>query len=250
MAWFGRKTATTQTPRSFSENAGFQDRVLEIGTRLLTGARQHRGGFFSASFWSDQLMAWTMKDPAFRTQLFRFIDVFPMLRTPEQIHDYLTDYLSQPGVTLPPGLDLGLKAGGLAKGLVAKTIADRIAAMAGNFIAGADATAALPVLRDLWKQGVAFSVDLLGEACVSEEEAAGLPAALSRSARSPAGGSRQLAGRAAAGERSPRPRAADERFDQDQRAEPSHRCHRLRGLAADAWRPPWSRSSAKRPSGT
>ena len=40
-------------------------------------------------------------------QLFRFIDVFPMLRTPALVHDYLTDYLSQPGVTLPPGMDLG-----------------------------------------------------------------------------------------------------------------------------------------------
>ena len=94
-----------------------------------------------------------------------------MLRSPEQIHDYLSDYLSQPGVTLPPGLDLGMKAGRLAKGLVAKTITDRIEAMAGNFIAGADAAAALPVLRNLWKQGVAFSVDLLGEACVSDAEA-------------------------------------------------------------------------------
>jgi RHH-type proline utilization regulon transcriptional repressor/proline dehydrogenase/delta 1-pyrroline-5-carboxylate dehydrogenase len=112
-----------------------------------------------------------MKDPSFRTQLFRFIDVFPMLRSPQQIHDYLSDYLSQPGVTLPMGLDLGMKAGRLAKGLAAKTITDRIEAMAGNFIAGADATAALPVLRDLWKQGVAFSVDLLGEACVSNAEA-------------------------------------------------------------------------------
>ena len=98
---------------------------MEIGGRLLAGARKHRKGLFSAGFWSDQLVSWTMKDPSFRTQLFRFIDVFPMLRSPEQIHDYLSDYLSQPGVTLPTGLDLGMKAGRLAKGLVAKTITDR-----------------------------------------------------------------------------------------------------------------------------
>ena len=83
-------------------------------------------GVFSARFWSDQLMNWAMKDPAFKVQLFRFVDVFPMLRTPALVHDYLIDYLSQPGVTLPPGMDLGLKAGGLAKGLMAKTIAGRI----------------------------------------------------------------------------------------------------------------------------
>ena len=116
-------------------------------------------------------MNWAMKDPAFKMQLFRFIDVFPMLNTPEMVHDYLVDYLSQPNVTLPPGMDLGLKAGGLAKGLFAKTIAGRITAMAGNFIAGADAADALPTLEKLWKNGVGFSVDLLGEACVSHAEA-------------------------------------------------------------------------------
>ncbi len=94
-----------------------------------------------------------------------------MLRTPEQVHEYLLDYLSQPGVTLPPGMELGLKAGGLAKGLMAKTIAGQITAMASNFIAGADAASALPTLQRLWNEGVAFSVDLLGEACLSDDEA-------------------------------------------------------------------------------
>ena len=116
-------------------------------------------------------MHWAMRDPNFKVQLFRFIDVFPMLRTSAQVHEYLRDYLSQPGVTLPAGIELGLKAGRLAKGLLAKTIASQITAIAGNFIAGADVTAALPALRRLWDEGVAFSVDLLGEACVSDAEA-------------------------------------------------------------------------------
>jgi RHH-type proline utilization regulon transcriptional repressor/proline dehydrogenase/delta 1-pyrroline-5-carboxylate dehydrogenase len=169
MAWFGRKQTSSLTAQA--PGGDVEQRTLEIGGKLLAASRTHRKGLFSAGFWSDQLVAWTMKDSGFRTQLFRFIDVFPMLHTPEQIHDYLTDYLTQPGMTLPAGLDLGLKAGGMAKGLVAKTIAGRIKGMAGNFIAGVDAKSALPVLRDLWKQGVAFSVDLLGEACVSESEA-------------------------------------------------------------------------------
>ncbi|MGO9112473.1 MAG: proline dehydrogenase family protein, partial [Thermoguttaceae bacterium] len=171
MAWFASKQTTPPAAQTPLAGDHLQRRTMEIGGRLLAGARKHRKGLFSTGFWSDQLVSWTMKDPSFRTQLFRFIDVFPMLRSPEQIHDYLSDYLSQPGVTLPTGLELGMKAGSLAKGLVAKTMTARIEAMAGNFIAGTSATAALPVLRDLWKQGVAFSVDLLGEACVSDAEA-------------------------------------------------------------------------------
>jgi RHH-type proline utilization regulon transcriptional repressor/proline dehydrogenase/delta 1-pyrroline-5-carboxylate dehydrogenase len=145
--------------------------TAQIGSQLLRHARAHRAGLFSSRFWSDQLMHWAMKDPAFKIQLFRFVDTFPMLRRPQDVYDYLVDYLGQPGVTLPPAVDLALKAGGLAKGLMAKTIAGRITAMAGNFIAGADAEAALPKLKQLWGQGIAFSVDLLGEACLSDEEA-------------------------------------------------------------------------------
>ena len=90
--------------------------AMEIGRELLKSARDYRSGVFSSRFWYDQLMNWAMKDPAFKLQLFRFIDVFPMLHTPRLVHDYLVDYLSQPGVTLPPGMGLGLKVGGLAKG--------------------------------------------------------------------------------------------------------------------------------------
>ena len=178
MAWLGRgktKSSETHLDMATPSAAGSSDierRAMEIGRELLKSAREYSTGVFSAKFWNDQLMNWAMKDPAFKLQLFRFIDVFPMLRTPALVHDYLTDYLSQPGVTLPPGMDLGLKVGGLAKGIMAKTITNRVSAMAGNFIAGVDAASALPTLKKLWGEGVAFSVDLLGEACVSDDEVA------------------------------------------------------------------------------
>jgi RHH-type proline utilization regulon transcriptional repressor/proline dehydrogenase/delta 1-pyrroline-5-carboxylate dehydrogenase len=43
--------------------------------------------------------------------------------------------------------------------------------MAHRFIVGESPKAALPILRDLWKDGVASSVDLLGEATVTQAEA-------------------------------------------------------------------------------
>jgi RHH-type proline utilization regulon transcriptional repressor/proline dehydrogenase/delta 1-pyrroline-5-carboxylate dehydrogenase len=151
-------------------------RVQEIGREFLEQARRHRGSVLSASFWSDRLMDWAMKDRAFKVQLFRFVDAFPALRTPEQVHEHLADYLSQPGVKLPPGLGVGLKAGGLLKGAMSKTVARQITSMAERFIAGTDAASALPRLRKLWSRGIAFSVDLLGEACVSDAEASAFQA--------------------------------------------------------------------------
>ena len=146
-------------------------RALEKGKEFLKYARAGKSSFLSKGFWSDKLMDWSMKDEAFKVQLFRFVDAFPMLRTPDQVHEHLTDYLSQPGVTPPPGFELGVKAGGLAKGLMTRTFSNQITSMAKKFIAGTDAASALPQLEGLWKSGLAFSVDLLGEACVSNEEA-------------------------------------------------------------------------------
>ncbi len=149
----------------------FERRVQSLGRAFLDEARSHQSGLLSGKFWNDRLMDWSMKDEAFKVQLFRFVDAFPTLTTPEAIYEHLTDYLSQPGVKPPPGMALGLKAGGAMKGTVAKTMAAQITGMAEKFIAGTDAESAVPKLRKLWKDGLCFSVDLLGEACISDAEA-------------------------------------------------------------------------------
>ncbi|MCB9846296.1 MAG: bifunctional proline dehydrogenase/L-glutamate gamma-semialdehyde dehydrogenase [Phycisphaeraceae bacterium] len=176
MALFSKKSkASPGAGRDAVRLTGGSDaaeaRILELGRELLDRARDHKAGVLSAKFYSDKLMNWSMKDHGFKVQLFRFVDTFPMLTTPEMIHDHLVDYLSQPGVKVPATIDLGLKAGGLAKGLMGKTIAGQIRSMAQKFIAGTDAASALPRLKELWEDGIGFSVDLLGEACISDPEA-------------------------------------------------------------------------------
>jgi len=157
-------------PIAFNDGAVEQN-ILRLGGEFLNAARKHKSGFLSAAFWSDKLMDWTMKDENFKVQFFRFVDTFPTLTTPEAVHDHLMDYMSQPGVTPPPGFGAATALGGLAKGLMAKTMSSQITGMAEKFIAGTDAQSALPQLKKLWQRGIAFSVDLLGEACVSDEEA-------------------------------------------------------------------------------
>lgn len=159
----------TNTNSVFS--AEMEERIQSIGARILNNARNQKQNWLSTAFWSDKLMDWAMEDENFKIQLFRFIDTFPTLKTPEQVHDHLLDYLTQPNVKLPPGMGLGLKAGGIMQGTMTKTVTKQIKKMAERFIAGTDAQTALPSLENIWKEGVAFSVDLLGEACVSNTEA-------------------------------------------------------------------------------
>ncbi len=177
MALFSRKApskasvVSSPTGATAVVAAGHEGRIQTLGRELLDRARKHKTGLLSREFYSNALMEWSMKDPSFKVQMFRFVDCFPMLKDSEQIYDHLTDYLSQPGVSVPPVIATALKAGSIAKGLAAKTIASQIEGMAGKFIAGQDAASALAGLKELWKDGIAFSVDLLGEACVSDAEA-------------------------------------------------------------------------------
>ncbi|MDA0803753.1 MAG: proline dehydrogenase family protein [Planctomycetota bacterium] len=176
MALFRRSSTLPKPPKTpppaGAANGAGDAAIDAIGRDLLARARSAQKGILNAAFWSNKLMDWSMKDEAFKVQLFRFVDCYPMLRTPEAVHEHLSDYLSQPGVRVPPGLDLGMRAGGLFKGLMNWGMEGQITGMAQKFIAGTDAASALPQLAALWKQGMAFSVDLLGEVCVSDEEAA------------------------------------------------------------------------------
>ncbi|MEK6702439.1 MAG: proline dehydrogenase family protein [Planctomycetota bacterium] len=157
------------TPPAASSASG--DRIFALGKELLDRAKGHKSGIFSAAFYSDAMMEWSMKDPNFKVQMFRFVDTFPVLRTPEAIFDHLKDYLEQPGVQTPSAIGALIKAGGLMKGMAAGQIKSRIEGMASRFIAGTDASSALPGLKKLWNDKIAFSVDLLGEVCVSDAEA-------------------------------------------------------------------------------
>lgn len=149
-----------------------ESRLQAIGADMLSRSRAHKSGLLSAKFYSDALMEWSMKDPLFKVQMFRFVDAFPVLKETDDIYDHLQDYLGQPGVTVPTPIAAAMKVGTLAKGLAVKTIGGQINSMAEKFIAGTDAASAVGNLKDLWNDGIAFSVDLLGEACVSEAESA------------------------------------------------------------------------------
>ncbi len=152
-------------------NDAREQRIFAIGSDFLARARGHKTSVLSAKFYSDALMEWSMKDPNFKVQMFRFVDAYPMLKTPDAIYDHLTDYLGQEGVTVPGVIATAIKTGAVAKSVATATIGSQIKGMASKFIAGQDAASALPGLKQLWDDGIASSVDLLGETCVSDEEA-------------------------------------------------------------------------------
>lgn len=153
--------------------ADLEPAIQRIGLDLAKRSAGQAPSIFHSRWWSDTLLDLCVKDDAFKVQLFRFIDVLPALQTDTQIAALMQEYFGD-GANLPTSLRLGLRAmavTGFGASLSSKTIRRQVEQMARTFIVGASVTEALPVLAGMWKEGRGHSVDLLGEATVSEQEA-------------------------------------------------------------------------------
>jgi RHH-type proline utilization regulon transcriptional repressor/proline dehydrogenase/delta 1-pyrroline-5-carboxylate dehydrogenase len=130
-------------------------------------------GIFNKDFWQGRILEWAMKDPSFRVDLFRLVDVLPVLKSRKQVWHHMRDYLLREGRELPTVLSVALKAasGGLTGVVGVEVIKRNVVNMAENFILGHDAAEAVPILRRLHSQGIGFTADLLGEATLTGGEA-------------------------------------------------------------------------------
>lgn len=118
-----------------------------------------------------KIMQWSLADPAFKTQLFRFVDVLPALKTNAEIVRHLQEYLGDQAVALHPALKAGLAASSFAPALVAAPVKANIVSLAQEFVAGETAAELVERVRTNTARGLATTIDLLGEAVVSEAEA-------------------------------------------------------------------------------
>jgi proline dehydrogenase len=112
------------------------------------------------------------QDAELRAALFRFVDVVPACRSLDDLARHLTGFLDEVGEPPAPiGVAMRMantRAGRAALGAAA---AAGVRHMAHRFIVGESPPEATGMLRSLWDDGVATSVDLLGEATVTAAEA-------------------------------------------------------------------------------
>ncbi|MDP8991906.1 MAG: proline dehydrogenase family protein [Actinomycetota bacterium] len=148
------------------------DQVSALARRIAELEAGEEAGVYKMSRWSELVLRWAMSHPSFKTQLFRFVDVFPATRGDADVLRHVQEYFGDTDV--PRLLEHGVHAAGSLPlgGKVSAAVARRnIERMARQFIVGHDAATAVEGLHRLWRQGSAFTVDLLGEKTVSEKEA-------------------------------------------------------------------------------
>jgi RHH-type proline utilization regulon transcriptional repressor/proline dehydrogenase/delta 1-pyrroline-5-carboxylate dehydrogenase len=122
----------------------------------------------------SKAMELASSDRELKAALFRFVDVVPACRSLDDLARHLSGFVGEVSET-PPPLAAAMKLSNTKPGRAAlgAAAARGVRHMAHRFIVGETPAAALGVLKSLWNHGVASSVDLLGEATVTQEEADG-----------------------------------------------------------------------------
>jgi len=146
--------------------------IRALGEKLFALMDAHPApGLFSKKGVHARLMDWSMRDPAFKAQLFRFVDVLPSLTSSAEIVRHLQEYLGDRAVELNPALKAGLAASSFAPALLAGPVKANVLSMAEQFVAGETPDDLIRHLRRNANAGIATTIDLLGETVVSDAEA-------------------------------------------------------------------------------
>jgi proline dehydrogenase len=151
---------------------GFETDVHAWGRRLAEGLP--RAGRNPPALAERRMMQAMIGDPRLRAALFRFVDVRPACRDRGELVRHLHEYLEEASA--------GSSGSGTARRLAslvgrrtfelptASAAALGVASMSHRFIAGEDAAAAATELSSLWQRGRCATLDLLGEATLTEAE--------------------------------------------------------------------------------
>ncbi len=146
-----------------------EDRIQTLGREIIESAIQQA----DQPSWLDRLVNHAIQDPQFRTQTLRFIDVLPSLNNDIELTQHLQEYFGDLKTPLPELAQWGLKQSDqpwLAH-LAAPLVRLTIRAFSRKFMGGSTTHLALNTIKKLNNNGMRCSLDILGEASISEKEA-------------------------------------------------------------------------------
>ena len=164
----------TQRPAGEAPHDTLEGQIQETARRIFSLTTKPKLSRWSAERWQTEMMDWAMQDERLKVELFRFVDVFPTLGSRAEIARHLREYFGQEGVHAPAPLRLGIglaAPGSPLSPVAGAVIRKQLRAFAQRFIVGRDARSAVPTLRALRRADTGFTLDVLGEASVSEAEA-------------------------------------------------------------------------------
>ena len=151
--------------------SSLQGEIEQRGDRIFELVDRNPESIFTKAGFYQRMMAFSMRDEHFKVQMFRFVDVLASLRSSHDIVQHLDEYFADMRNGSVPFLQTGLHAARILPWLTAPILRWNVSGMARQFIAGRNPDDVMKMLRKRRKEKIGFTVDLLGEAVVSEQEA-------------------------------------------------------------------------------
>src|SRR5262245_50314754 len=93
-------------PHETSNDERLEHDVQALAREIAAAGASERAHLFHLGRWSERVLDWAMSHPSFKTQLFRFVDVFPVCRDDADVLRHLREYFA--GVEMPRALGLGI----------------------------------------------------------------------------------------------------------------------------------------------
>lgn len=112
-----------------------------------------------------------IEDESFRIQALRFIDVLPRLHADDALLRHCQEYFDTDDLRLPLPFRWCLHKPGIYGPLIVQAVRRFMRVLSGQFMGGATPGEAVTTIGSLRCRGIGFSLDILGEAVVSEQEA-------------------------------------------------------------------------------
>jgi proline dehydrogenase len=152
------------------QSASLEPEIRRVGEALADGFPS--GARHPLRAIDQKAMELAERDAALRAAVFRLVDVTPACRSLDDLAEHLTGYLDEVP-DRPPTVEAAMRMGASRAGRKALGVAAAagVRHMAHRFIVGESPAAALKAIGEAWRAGIATSLDLLGEATVTEEEA-------------------------------------------------------------------------------
>src|SRR5919197_2780793 len=149
-----------------------QSEIEQRGQRIFELVETHPESLLSKAGFYQRLMTLSMRDEQLKLQLFRFVDVLPSLRSSGEIVEHLQEYFAEARDSrkLSDFLGAGIRLAGIVPWISGPVLRWNVSEMARQFIAGRNPNDVMRTLQKRRSQKIGFTVDLLGEAVVSEKE--------------------------------------------------------------------------------
>src|SRR5216110_2025137 len=151
--------------------SSLQREIEARGERIFTLVDQHPESLFSKAGFYQRMMALSMRDEHFKVQMFRFVEVLPSLRKSGDIVQHLEEYFAGMRNGFAPVIRTGVRVARVVPWISAFILRRNVSGMARQFIAVKNCQDVMKTLRKRRARKIGFTVDLLGEAIVSEKEA-------------------------------------------------------------------------------